>query len=82
MIKNENGKLRYFDKNGSEIHEGDHIRFSSGSIKEVYLTDHDELGIDATNPVWIMSGRAVPCEYGIYPLNSDDCEDCEVCSAE
>ena len=29
-------------------------------------------GIDATNPAWIASGRAIPCEYGIYPLNERD----------
>ena len=30
------------------------------------------LGIDATNPSWIASGKARPCEYGIYPLDADD----------
>lgn len=30
------------------------------------------LGTDATNPIWIEKGRAVPCEYGIYPFGSGD----------
>lgn len=35
-------------------------------------------GWDATNPKWIESGRAVPCEYGIYPLTRDETEEVEV----
>lgn len=34
----------------------------------LYRTENGTLGTDATNPSWIASGRAVPCEYGIYPL--------------
>lgn len=78
MIKYENGKLRYFDKNGVEITEGSKIKFASGRVQEVYLTDGDELGTDATNPKWIETGRAVPCEYGIYPLTKADTNEVEV----
>jgi len=45
---------------------------------KVYLTNEGELGIDATNPKWIESGRAIPCEYGIYPLTVHDLEYMEV----
>lgn len=73
MIKvNADGTLSYFDKNGVEIHEGDTVRYASGREMKVYLTDHDELGVDATNPPWIASGRAEPCDFGIYPFEEQD----------
>lgn len=83
MIKIENGKRRYFDKNGVEITEGCKIKYSFGdrsmnSIKEVYLTEDGRLGTDATNPSWIKSGKATPCEYGIYPLDADETDEVEV----
>lgn len=78
MIKLKSGELRYFDKHGVEITEGCKIRFASGAIQTVYLTDGDELGTDATNPKWIESGRAVPCEFGVYPLTEADTEEVEV----
>lgn len=78
MIKTENGKYKYFDKNGKEILENCVIRYPDGKERIVYRTVEDELGIDATNPKWIESGRAVPCEYGIYPLNEEDTEMAEV----
>ena len=83
MIKYENGKPKYFDRNGKEITEGCAIKHIHGDkslerIKEVYLTENDELGTDATNPRWIESGRAVPCEYGIYPLTEEETEMVEV----
>lgn len=76
-IVEENGKYRYFDKNGTEIKDGDKIKHDSGLIEKVYLTDEGTLGTDATNPAWIKSGRAVECEYGIYPLTTADLIDAE-----
>lgn len=78
MIKNENGKLRYYDKNGKEITEGCEIRYEDGRTQEVYLTEDDYLGTDATNPHWLEIGRAYPCEYGIYPLTREETEEVEV----
>lgn len=78
MIKYENGKLRYFDRNGAEITEGVVIRFASGRESIVYETMDGDLGTDATNPAWIESGRAVPCEFGIYPLTREDTEEVEI----
>lgn len=78
MIKYENGKLRYFDKNGKEITNGCVIRYDNGKEMMVYETTEEELGTDATNPVWIEKGWAVPCEYGIYLLTREDTESCEV----
>jgi hypothetical protein len=83
MIKTENGKKRYFDKNGTEIKEGCRIKYPHGDrslcrIEKVYLTEDGELGVDATNPTWIERGLAVPCEYGIYPLNKEETEMVEV----
>lgn len=83
MIKKENGNLRYFDRNGKEITEGCEIKYLHGDkslerIEKVYRTTEGELGIDATNPRWIATGRAVPCEYGVYPLNAEETEMVEV----
>lgn len=71
-IIEKNGVYRYFDRDGNELFEGDFIQYESGRIEELYGTVNGELGTDATNPAWIKSGRAVPCEYGIYPLNCAD----------
>ena len=83
MIKYENNKPRYFDRNGVEITEGCTIRFPHADKalerkQEVYLTEKGYLGTDATNPAWITSGRAVPCQFGVYPLTEADTELCEV----
>ena len=78
MIEYVNYKPKYFDKNGKEITPGCKIKFPNGKIEKVYLTDQDELGIDATNPRWIETGRAFECEYGIYPLNASDTNEVEV----
>ena len=82
MIKFENGKYLYFDKNGVEITEGCKVRYENGvrrrTVYTVYRTENDELGTDATNPLWIEKGRAVPCEYGIYPFGESETEEIEV----
>lgn len=83
MIKVENGKMKYFDRNGKEITDGCEIKYISGDksmiqIQKVYETENGELGTDATNPAWIERGWAVPCEYGIYPLNEEETETVEV----
>lgn len=79
MIKMENGIRKYFDRNGKEITEGCTIKYLHGDkTAKVYRTEENELGTDATNPKWIESGRAVPCEYGIYPLTKEETEMVEV----
>lgn len=78
MIKVVNGKYRYYDKNGVEITGGCKIKRPDGKIEKVYLTAENELGTDATNPKWIESGRAIPCEYGIFPLGYDETNEVEV----
>ena len=83
MIKVENGKKKYFDRNGKEITEGCRIKRLHGDksmerTEKVYLTEDGELGVDATNPAWIDRGWAVPCEYGIYSLGNEDTNNVEV----
>lgn len=78
MIKIENEERKYFDKNGKEIKEGCKVQYEDGKIKEVYLTESGELGTDATNPLWIEKGKAVPCEYGIYPFENNETNEIEV----
>jgi hypothetical protein len=46
--------------------------------ERVYRTEKGELGVDATNPIWVDRGLAVPCEYGIYPLTKEEAEMVEV----
>ena len=69
---------RYFDRNGTEITEGCKIRYPSGRVETVYRTDDNRLGTDATNKKWIETGRAEPCEFGLYPLYPDELEEIEV----
>lgn len=78
MIKSTSDKISYFDKNGKEITEGCHIRFADGRVEKVYLTTEGELGTDATNPVWLKSGRAYECQYGVYPLTFAETQEVEV----
>lgn len=78
MIKRIVGRNLYYDKNGVEITAGSLIKYNDGTVRKVYLTDKDELGTDATNPKWIESGKAVPCEYGIYPLTLSETNEVEV----
>lgn len=83
MIKIEDGQRKYFDRNGKEITEGCEIKYLNGDkslqrIEKVYRTEDGELGVDATNPKWIESGRAAACEFGIYPLNNAETEMVEV----
>ena len=79
MIKqNGNGEQVYYDKNGKEITEGCHVRYASGRVETVYRTEDGQLGTDATNPNWIKTGRACPCEYGIYPFDYNETEEIEI----
>ena len=78
MIKIENEKRRYFDRHGVEITEGCKIQYASGRIETVYLAEDEQLGTDATNPCWIETGKAVPCEFGIYPLTKEETDEVEV----
>lgn len=85
MIKIVDGERQYFDKNGNEITEGCEIRYPHGDrslerVERVHKTEDGQLGTDATNPHWIETGRAVPCEYGIYPLTREETEMVEVVS--
>lgn len=74
----ENDEYKYYDRNGKEITDGCKVRYENGRVEEIYMCEDGQLGTDATNPKWIESGRAVPCEYGIYPLNWNDTEEVEV----
>ena len=78
MIKYENGKVLYCDKNGNEIKKGCNIKYPDGVIRKVYLTENGELGTDATNPLCIEDGRAVSCEFGIYVLEEYETDEVEV----
>lgn len=71
----------YYDINGEKIEAGDMISINNSNPTKVYLLDDEKtLGIDSTNPAWIKAGRAVPCEFGCYPLNIEDLEQCVKCN--
>lgn len=68
------GNPRYFDKDGNELQEGDRISYPDGRVRKVYRTKDRWLGTDATNPEWIKLGKAVECEYGVYPFDPEEME--------
>ena len=49
MIKIIDGKKHYYDKDGIEITVGSKIKYPSGHIKEVYLANTGDLGVDVTD---------------------------------
>ena len=67
-----NGEYVYFDKEGNELHDGDYIQWDNGKVEQICHTESGQLGTDATNPKWIEIGRAVPFEYGAYPLEPQE----------
>ena len=71
-IIEKDGVYRYSDRDGIELFEGDIVEHENGKREGVYMTENGELGINATNPLWIEMGRAVACEYRVYPLNNAD----------
>lgn len=80
-ILREGDTIRYFDREGNELHEGDVVAFDAvicpeGKVRteRLYLTTEGTLGTDATNPKWLADGRAYPCQYGIYELTNADME--------
>ena len=60
MIRYENSTYHYFDRNGTELHDGDVVQYESGSRQKLYLTENGRLGTDATNPVWIATEGRYP----------------------
>lgn len=78
MVKfnEETQQYEYFDKYGQPIYNGDYL-LMNGKMQRIYQTDRDDkaLGTDATNPQWVLAGRADPCDYGIYELTFEETED-------
>ena len=67
-----NDKYIYYDKNGNILHDGDTVIYNDGREEKLYETGEGRLGTDATNRHWIETGRTVPCEYGVYPLEYEE----------
>lgn len=67
-----NDKYIYYDKNGNILRDGDTVIYNDGREEKLYETEEGFLGTDATNRHWIETGRAVPCEYGVYPLECEE----------
>ena len=68
------GVLDRFEQAVHSFHDPflDGICYEDGREEKLYLTADGRLGTDATNPSWVKSGRAVSCEYGIYPLEYEE----------
>ena len=71
-IIEDGGICRYYDTQGNELDDGDIVTIDGAHLQMLYRTEQGFLGTDATNPAWIMTGRAEPCEMGIYPLENGD----------
>ena len=74
-IIEENGVYTYLDREGNELHDGDTIMWADGRTEKLYATVQGLLGTDSTNPSWLASGRAVECQYGVYPLTWSDVQE-------
>ena len=74
-IIEENGVYTYRDREGNELHDGDTIMWTDGRMEKLYATEQGRLGTDATNPSWLASGRAVECQYGVYPLTWNEVQE-------
>lgn len=72
MYAKVNDKYIYYDKNGNILRDGDTVIYNDGREEKLYETEEGFLGTDATNRHWIETGRAVPCEYGVYPLEYEE----------
>lgn len=69
----------YYDRNGDVLDEGVVIKYvSTGLTHELVRTEAGLLGYDATNPAWVKRGKAVPFEYGVYPLEETELVDVEI----
>jgi len=64
--------MKYFDKNGTEISAGMHLRMEDGKIEKVYATTdangEPDLGISATNEAFLVRHPEWTREY--YSLSS------------
>lgn len=66
-----------FDKNGVKIEAGCSVLID-GRTEKVYLSTENELCFDATRKSWIDSGKACPCEFGLYPITKSQAMQSEV----
>lgn len=70
--------IQYFDKNGTEIKEGDTIRHDNGEEELVYACgeDGDNLGVNASNEDYLKAHPEAWREC--YPLSQFDLREWEV----
>ncbi len=75
--------MAYYDKNGTEIKSGMHIKMEDGSIELVYdITDgygHPDLGINGSNEDYLKRNICAPREF--YSLCNFDMRYTEVVDA-
>ena len=72
--------MTYYDKNGTEILAGMHVRMEDGSIEKVYATTdaygQPDLGINASNEAFLKNHPDCVREY--YSLSCFPSINCEI----
>lgn len=80
IIWNEEARrYQYFDKNFNEVHKGDFLTDGKRVYEVFQVEGEQELGRDATNPLWVRSGRAAPAQYGLYKFDEQDMQEMWLC---
>lgn len=78
--------MKYFDKNGTEIHAGMFLRMEDGSVEEVYTCgdgyDGVDLGINASNEEYMRRHQLDEYYREYYSLSNFDLTKAEICEPE
>lgn len=73
-------KVKYFDKNKKEIKVGMKIKHNDGDIEKVYACGDDDLGVNASNEVWLDRhyGEDKEAYREFYPLSQFSLKEWEI----
>ena len=77
--------MRYQDRHGNKITEGMYLQFEDGSVEQVYAWqtgDESDLGINASNEVYLQAHGLGEFSQELYPLSEVDLSEVEVCEPE
>ena len=77
--------MRYQDRHGNKITEGMYLQFEDGSVELVYACqtgDESDLGINASNEVYLQAHGLGEFSQELYPLSEFALSEVEVCEPE